>query len=515
MKSTDLAIVVGEDDFEIEVEIRKQPKGRYMYFYMTECQRMKEAGNHVGSVKNDVLEKWKSMTDAGKEPYVTRSKMDRQEYKAWRKNIKRSIKRVNSLVEHLKEKNKVNVLEEMRFGSLIRVRDRPIQMELCRSLVEQFDVQQCMVKYGGYSFSLGVPCAVAVLGVENKGKSVVEDRVLLYLVGIFLCPTGDTSPSKDNMKLICDEGLKGEFNWAEYVHSRLIESIISIQTGHQRYLKGCIAILETVIVCRHIKELEWYQSVHGGRKRQSRVEEAIERLKGEVGVKIDGVVKEVIELRGEVKMVMGGKIDGVVKEVVELREEKMEEVRRKDVDVIYTPESVIDADLDSECPPPKKKQKYPALKPMEWVGGAKQTLDDKATLDVVASFWEMILNDYSKFTDCDKIMISINDGGTHWCLLVLDMVSFVATVNDSLFSSPAAKNRVNDAKKLISILDRYNKEHIFVKACGHLKVPLKHFKFVEHKINEQLNGYDCGIYVIMRMEVIGSRGSIDDFVIGE
>ncbi|KAE8696728.1 Carboxylesterase [Hibiscus syriacus] len=92
-----------------------------------------------------------------------------------------------------------------------------------------------------------------VLGVQNKGKSVVEvcrrgddlkARVLLYLIGIFLCPTGDMSTNKDNMKLICDEGLKGEFNWAKYVHSRLIESIITFQKGIQRCLKGCIAILK-------------------------------------------------------------------------------------------------------------------------------------------------------------------------------------------------------------------------------------------------------------------------------
>ncbi|KAE8661661.1 GEM-like protein 5-like [Hibiscus syriacus] len=220
-------------------------------------------------VRNDVLEKWKSMTDAENEPYLTR------------------IKRVNSLIEHLKENEQLNVLKEMGYGSLIGVRDRPIRRELCRSLVEQFDVQQYMVKYGDYSFPLGVSCAAAVLGVENKGKSVVEvnktsnwkalaskydlkhnvtyaeleeeiksgsyegddlkARVLLYLVGIFLCSMGDTSKSKDNMKLICDEGLKGKFNWAEYVHSRLIESIINFQKGHQRYFKGCIAILEVAL----------------------------------------------------------------------------------------------------------------------------------------------------------------------------------------------------------------------------------------------------------------------------
>ncbi|KAE8673198.1 hypothetical protein F3Y22_tig00111806pilonHSYRG00003 [Hibiscus syriacus] len=75
MKLMDLGIVAREDDIEMESESinnevnRKQPLGGYMYFYMTEIQRMKEAGNYnIGSVKHEVLEMWKSMTDAEKEP---------------------------------------------------------------------------------------------------------------------------------------------------------------------------------------------------------------------------------------------------------------------------------------------------------------------------------------------------------------------------------------------------------------------------------------------------------------
>ncbi|KAE8732415.1 hypothetical protein F3Y22_tig00002193pilonHSYRG00134 [Hibiscus syriacus] len=325
MKSTDLAIVVGEDDIEIEAESLKQPNGGYMYFYMTECQRLKEAGNHIGLVKNDVLEKWKSMTDAEKELYVTRSKMDRQEYKAWRKAHEKKHKVTYAEVE-----------EEIKSGS-----------------------------YEGDD---------------------LKARVLLYLIRIFLYPTGDTSPEQ------------GQY--------------------------------EVDLRCR----LE----------RQSRVKEAIERLKGEVGGKIDGVVKEVVELRGKVKMgeikEMKSYVEEKYDELKKHEEEKMEEVRRKDVDVIYTSENVIDANLDSECPAPKKKQKvekveipsgigdyeaamcdylwnsglqatwtlcYESKKLLRKIGYlpynyAKHVLDGKATLDGVASFWEMILNNYLKFTDCDR-----------------------------------------------------------------------------------------------------------------
>ncbi|KAE8682977.1 hypothetical protein F3Y22_tig00111221pilonHSYRG00017 [Hibiscus syriacus] len=666
----------------------KQPKGGYMYFYMTECKRMKEDGTH-----SDVRSKWNSMSDAQKESYTTQSRNDSKEYKERRKahekkdvSTRCSIKMVYSLIEHLKKNDTLNVLSEMGFRLLIRVKDRPIRRELCRSLMEQFDVKQCIAKYGDYSFPLGVSTAAAVLGVQNKGNSVVEvcrsknwkelaskyglnhkvtyaeveediksgsyrgdelkARVLLYLVGIFLCPTGDTSTNKDNMKLICDEGLKGEFNWAEYVHSRLIESIITFQKGSQRYLKGCIAILEVALfdywsgcdslpayerhgvarirawekeeVVRVMAKLkvdrsrklemdveEAEEEMVGGvdygqgdygqgkqskfdillselayikkivfdiHKRQSRVEETHERHKMEVEGKIDILVKKVEVLSGEVNLLTGVKIDRVVKEFVEIRseflglkevvhknfdeglklkgeikemksyvekkydelrkfeEEKMEEMRRKDVTNIYTPESVIDANLDSECPTPQKnKQKVvkadipigiepveaaicdylwnsglesgytvilmgnqyaqvsdvATLKPMEWVGGM--------VIDLLA--WTVCYDSKKSGRMIGyipyhlEIMITINYNNSHWYLLVLDMMK---------------------------ILDSYNEKHIWVEACGSLgKVPLQRFKFVEHKITEQLNGYDCGIYVMMWMELIDSSGATGDFVVGE
>ncbi|KAE8667085.1 DENN domain-containing protein isoform 2 [Hibiscus syriacus] len=627
-------IVGGADDFEIEAETRKQPKSGYMYFYMAECKRVKEYGTQSGSVTKDVRSKWNSMSDAEKEPYITQSMNDSKEYKERRKahenkevSTRCSIKRVNSLIKHLKEKGQLNVLGEIGFGSLVGVRNRPIRRELCRSLMAQFDVRQCIAKYGDFSFPLGIPCAAAVLGVtyaeieeEIKSGSYVGDelkaRVLLYLVGIFLCPTGHTSTNKEHMKLICDEGLKGEFNWAEYIHSRLIESIITFKKGSQRYLKGCIAILEVAlfdfwsgceavpayertgvarirvwgkeevvrvmvklkldrakkqerVIGKDVEEAEekkgemvvlgddgeWddvEEKLDRVEEKLERVEDTLERHKGVVEGKIDGVVKEVEVLRGEVVKEVGGVVDkyldegdqlkGGIKEMKsyvekkydelkkyeeekrEDEEEEMEEMMRKEVDVIYTPESVIAADLDSECPAPqKKKQKVEkadissgiddieaaicdylwnselesehsvismgnqfasvydvaTLKPTEWVGRvvidlltwtvcydsqkslrrigylpyhlAQQALDAnrKESVESIATFWGPILNNYVKFTDCEKIMITINYHNSHWYLLVLDMVDRVATIYDSMFTTEAAKQRVKDAKRLV------------------------------------------------------------------
>ncbi|KAE8707339.1 hypothetical protein F3Y22_tig00110384pilonHSYRG00539 [Hibiscus syriacus] len=396
MESMGGNIVGGTDDFEIEVETRKQPKGRYMYFYMTECKRMKKVANT--SVRNDVLEKWNSMGDAEKEPYIAQSKMDSEEYKEWRK------------AREKKEKGQLNVLGEMRLGSLVGVRNRPIRRELCQSVMAQFDVKQCIAKYGDFSFPLGIPCVAAVLGVGNEGKSVVKvskskiwkalaskyglkqkvtyaeleeeiksgsyggdelkARVLLYLVGIFLCPMGDMSTNKDYMKLICDQGLKGEFNWAEYVHSRLIESIITFKKGSQRYLKGCIVILEVALFdfwsgCEVVLAYERTGVALIRTWGKEEVVRVMEKLKLDRPRKQERVIgKEVVEAEekkeemvGEIKE-MKSYVEKKYDELKKYEEEKREEMRRKDVDVIYTPESVIDTDLDSECPvPQKKKQK--------------------------------------------------------------------------------------------------------------------------------------------------------------
>ncbi|KAE8709882.1 hypothetical protein F3Y22_tig00110328pilonHSYRG00762 [Hibiscus syriacus] len=467
----------------------------------------------------------------------------------------------------------------MGFESLIGVGDRPIRRELCRSLMEQFDVKQCIAKYGDYSFPLGVSTAAAVLGVQNKGKSVVEvcsstnwkalaskfglnqkvtyaevekdiksgsyggdelkAQVLLYLVGIFLCPTGDTSTNKEYMKLICDEGLKGEFNWAEYVYSRLIESIITFQKGSHRYLKGCIAILEVALFdfwsgCDSLPAYErnGVARIHAWGKEE--VVRVMAKLKldrprklemGEVKGNVDVVVNEVEVLR-ELNLLTGGKIDVVVKEVVELRneelcrakydelkkfeeeemeeEEKMEEMRRKDVTNIYTPESVIDADLDSECPAPhKKKQKrlfqaelnrsklcsvismgnqyasvsnVATLKPSEWVGGVVIDLltwtvcyDSKKSGRTIGyipyHLAGPMLHNYEKFTNCEKIMITINHNNSHWYLLVLDMVDRVATVYDSLFISATSKQRVNDAATVYDSLFTYAAATVYGRPC--------------------------------------------------
>ncbi|KAE8691693.1 hypothetical protein F3Y22_tig00110885pilonHSYRG00091 [Hibiscus syriacus] len=483
---------------------------------MVECKMMKEDGTHNSSVTKDVRSKWNSMSDA-------------------QRNLTHSQ---GMIVKNTKNGGK-HMQTRMCRQAILGVQNKGKSVvEVCRSK----NWKALASKY-----SLNHKVTYAEVEEDIKIGSYREDelkaRVLLYLVGIFLCPMGDTSTNKDNMKLICDEGLKGEFNWAEYVHSRLIESIITFQKGSQRYLKGCIAILEVALFnyWSGCDSLPAYER-HG-----------VARIRAWEN-------EEVVRVMAKLKLMTGGKNDGVVKEVVEIRselsgmeeEEKMEEMRRNDVTNIYTPESYRCRFGFGMSAPRTRSRRYTVismgnqyaqvsdvamLKPMEWVvvidllawtvcydskkSGrmisyipyhlAQQVLNN-GDVEGIASFWGTMLPNYMKFTNYEKIMITINYNNSHWYMLVLDMVKCVGTVYDSLFKSKATKQRVNDSKRLMKILDSYNEKHIWVEACGSLgKVPLQRFKFVEHKMTEQLNGYDCGIYVMMWMESIGCSGTTCDF----
>ncbi|KAE8676638.1 hypothetical protein F3Y22_tig00111582pilonHSYRG00175 [Hibiscus syriacus] len=384
---------------------------------MTKCKRMKEGGEHIGSVRNDVLEKWNSMSDAEKEPYIAQSKMDSEEYKEWRKSHENkdvstmcNIKRVNSLIIHLKEK--VSAYER---NGVARIRAWGKE-----------EVVRVMAK----------------LKLDGPRK---QERV----IGKDVIEAVEPEEKEEEMVVLGDDG-EGKHSKFDIFMSELA----------------------------NIKKIQFDIM-----QRQSRVEETLERHKGEVEGKIDGVVKEVEggKLKGEIKEMksyVDQKYDELKKYEEEKREEeeKMEEMRRKDVDVIYTAESVIDADLDSECPAPhKKKHKVEKANIPSGIDDIEVAIStgvgcQQQSVESIATFWGPILGNYMKFTDCEKM----------------------------------------------KILDSYNKKCNWEKEYGSLgKFPLKNFKFVEHKKNERLNGYDCGMYVMMWIESIGSTGATGDFVGGE
>ncbi|KAE8678387.1 hypothetical protein F3Y22_tig00111427pilonHSYRG00684 [Hibiscus syriacus] len=405
MESMGGKIVGGVDDFEIEAETRKQPKGGYTYFYMTECQMMKEDGEHIGS---------NSMSDADKEPYIAQSKMDSEEYKEWRKAHEKKI-----------------------FIKLVNT----------------------------------------CLGVGNEGKSAVKvskSKIWKALASKYGLKQKVTyAELEEEIK-----SLKGEFNWDEYVHSRLIESIITFKKGSQRNLKGCITILEVALFnfwsgCEAVPtyEITGMARIRSWGKKE--VVKVMAKLKLDKPRKQERVIgkeveeaeekKEEMTVRGmkgeikEIKSYVEQKYDELKKyEEEKMEEEKkmeeeenMEEMRRKDVDVIYTPESVIDADLDSEYPAPQKKKLKKRIFQAELMTSklqfviiygividllawtvcydSKKSLrridylpyhlaqhalnaNNKVRVEDIASFWGPILGNYVKFTDREK-MESIGSTG--------------------------------------------------------------------------------------------------------
>ncbi|KAE8687046.1 hypothetical protein F3Y22_tig00111025pilonHSYRG00033 [Hibiscus syriacus] len=518
---------------------------------MTECKRMKEDDTQSGSVIKDVRSKWNSMSDAEKEPYITQSRNDSKEYKERRKAHENKGSQ-----RYLK--GCITILEVALFDFWSGCKAVPAYERTGVARIRTWgkeEVVRVMVK-------LKLDRAKKQeRGDDGEGKQSNFDILMSELADI-----------KKIQFYIMQRQSRVEEK-LDRVEEKL-ERVKDTLERHKGVVEGKIyGVVKEVEVLRGevVKEVEVLRGdlkMVTGEKFEGVVKEVMELRSELTGVKgvVDKYLDEGDQLKAkikEMKSYVEKKYDELKKYEEEKREEEeedmeekreeeeeeMKEMRKKEVDVIYTPESVIAADLDSECPAPqKKKQKVEkadipsgiddikaaicdylwnselesgysvismgnqfatvydvaTLKPTEWVGGvvidllawtvcydsqkslqrigylpyhlAQQALDanSKVSVESIATFWGLILDNYVKFTDCEKIKITINYHNSHWYLLVLDMVDRVATIYDSMFTSEAAKQRVKDAKRLICI-------------------------------------HDCGMYVMMWMESIGSTGATGDF----
>ncbi|KMZ61955.1 Sentrin-specific protease [Zostera marina] len=104
------------------------------------------------------------------------------------------------------------------------------------------------------------------------------------------------------------------------------------------------------------------------------------------------------------------------------------------------------------------------------------------------------------FTVNDNEDVCLQDGGTHWSLLVYDRKMNRSVHHDSL--SRMKVNRPHAVRLLKAIQGE------FLKTAGDVM-------FVEERTPEQRNGYDCGLYVMAIAKIIcdwwcGQIGSSDD-----
>ena len=68
-----------------------------------------------------------------------------------------------------------------------------------------------------------------------------KTRLLLYIVGRFLCPSTDWGLSPNYYFYLNEDGLTGKLNWAKHAHKKLFDSITR---KDESYLIGCVLLLE-------------------------------------------------------------------------------------------------------------------------------------------------------------------------------------------------------------------------------------------------------------------------------
>ncbi|KAL4384909.1 hypothetical protein GQ457_15G000480 [Hibiscus cannabinus] len=196
-----------------------------------------------------------------------------------------SLKKLSVLFKEMQMLKIDGVVSEIGFGPLLGLKSRAIHREICWDLVQSFDVESSTMEYHGHKIPIMVEDVEAILGLKNEGVDVgkvirkmngkelglkykintkttynemyeeivsgafegdeLKARVLLYIVGVFLCPNANIVASLEHLKLLCSVGLKGKLNWCKWAHERLIDGVSKFKFhGGNAYITGCIAILE-------------------------------------------------------------------------------------------------------------------------------------------------------------------------------------------------------------------------------------------------------------------------------
>ncbi|KAL4384379.1 hypothetical protein GQ457_15G019890 [Hibiscus cannabinus] len=265
---------------EVDEEVvLKPPKALspYMNFYVTQCKGVKLEGgkrkmdNNVYGLKCQLKKRYIEMSEEQKQAeaeWISKCELEEVVKKEEVKKEKSSRCSLNKLSNIFKEMQKVkieNVVKELGFSPLIGISPRAIHRYLCRELAEKFDVECSMMEYSGHKIPVMVEDVQAVLGLKNEGWDVEEAtrkydgeelakkhkintnttyeqlereilccgfdgdelkaRVLLYVVGVFLCTNANRVHSIEHFKLLCSAGLRGKLNWCKYAYERLIDGI--------------------------------------------------------------------------------------------------------------------------------------------------------------------------------------------------------------------------------------------------------------------------------------------------
>ncbi|KAL4387016.1 hypothetical protein GQ457_09G021710 [Hibiscus cannabinus] len=279
--------IEGENDEIVEVDEAQKP--------LTTVKSGEE--RKKSQMLKELGRKWGKMSEEEKKPYFDMSVEQKQAYMDMKsqgkvkEEVKKevssrcSLKKLSVLFKEMQRLKNDGVVSEIGFGPLLGLKSRAIHREICRDLVQSFDVESSTMEYHGHKIPIMVEDVEVVLGLKNEGVDVgkvirkmngkelglkykinkkttynemheeivsgafegdeLKARVLLYIVGVFLCPNANIVPSLEHLNLLCFVGLKGKLNWYKWAHERLIDGVSKFKfRGGNAYITGCIAILE-------------------------------------------------------------------------------------------------------------------------------------------------------------------------------------------------------------------------------------------------------------------------------
>ncbi|KAL4377994.1 hypothetical protein GQ457_02G022210 [Hibiscus cannabinus] len=434
------------------------------------------------------------------------------------------LKKLSVLFKEMPRLKIDGVVSEIGFGALLGLKSRAIHREICRDLVQSFDVDSSTMEYNGHKIPIMVEDVEAVLGMKNEGVDV--GKVIRKMNGKELA-------------------LKYKINTKSTYHE-LHEEIVmesndnSVEGKNVAKTNAFIDVIMDAFekVFSHLNEMK--VTLETGVDRQNKIEETLEILKDESKHVVDQVadpkaeddtigavlVNDVIHLNDDQAIEVGrNKKDKVVMDApskvlsyVEITDGVGASARGtcdyiwntplveskvivnfghmyltvSDADTVrrgsWVNSMVIDAvgwtiiveDIRSEC---KSRRGYLPCALID------QIVRGNLNARQIADYWRLSFKHYGNITEWNKIFIPINDSRSHWYLCALDMDHGHANVLDSLPTTRGNAARVAIVKKLLKKLRECFLDEKFVEIFGTPQTPFTELRVVVPKVKYQSNGY--------------------------
>lgn len=176
---------------------------------------------------------------------------------------------------------------EMGFGSLLSIGCCKLHREICEMLVDNFDVENCILNIHGRAICIGASDFQHIMGVRNGGrrievggimeapflkdlmwrlasknkemtteglKAIVIDcdevdetfraAFVLYTLATLLCPTMPNRVDPRLIHIVLDPESVAYQNWASFCFDQLVEGVRSYKENMSNYMSGCILFLQ-------------------------------------------------------------------------------------------------------------------------------------------------------------------------------------------------------------------------------------------------------------------------------